>query len=131
MIVVDASVLVAALADDAGDGDLARERLRGERLFAPELIDLEVVSVLRRQVGTGRMPLRRAGMAVEDLAAAPVARAAHTPLLRRCWELRDSVSSYDAAYVALAELLGATLVTADQRVARADGPTCEIEVLGR
>ncbi len=131
MIVVDASVLVSALVDDAADGDLARQRLRGERLFAPELIDLEVVSVLRRQVTSGRLPLRRADLAVQDLAAVPVARAAHKPLLHRCWQLRDSLSAYDAAYVALAELLGAALVTADGRIARAAGLGCEIEVLGR
>jgi predicted nucleic acid-binding protein len=129
VIVVDASVLVAALADDADGGDFARQRLRGERLFAPDLVDLEVLSVLRRQVGRGRMPLRRAALAIQDLAEIPIGRAAHRPLISRCWELRDALGAYDSAYVALAEMLGAPLVTADGRIARARGPRCAVEVL--
>ena len=69
MIVVDASVLATALGDDGPDGDHARARLRGERLSAPELVDLEVTSVLRRQVNSGAADLRRAALALADLAA--------------------------------------------------------------
>lgn len=129
MLVVDASVLVVALADDGADGDHARTRLRGEKLILPELADLEVISVLRRQLRTGAIDPRRAGLALQDLAALPASRAPHRPLLARCWELRDNLTVYDAAYVALAEAAQATLLTGDQRLARATGPRCPIEIL--
>ncbi len=128
MLVVDASVLVVALADDGPDGDKARARLRGEQVAAPELLDLEVASVLRRQVKLGATAPRRAQLALADLAAAPVARAPHQPLLARCWELRDNLTIYDATYVALAEALGVDLLTGDVRLANAAGPLCHVEV---
>jgi predicted nucleic acid-binding protein len=129
VLVVDASVLVVALADDGSDGDHVRRRLRGERLSAPELIDLEVGSVLRRQNRSGQIDDRRAEMALQDLAATPLQRAAHTKLLARCWELRQNLTFYDAAYVALAEALEVTLLTGDLRLARATGPRCQIETI--
>lgn len=131
MIVVDASVLAPALGDDGTDGDQARSRLGGEVLAAPELIDLEVASVLRRLLAAGRLPARRAELALSDLFALPLRRVPHRPLLRRCWNLRDNLTAYDAAYVALAEQLGATLVTSDLRLSRAPGLRCEVEMLGR
>lgn len=129
MLVVDASVLAVALADDGADGDAARSRLRGEDLAAPELLDLEVASVLRRQMLAGALDSRRAGFALDDLAAMPLSRAPHLPLLQRSWELRENLTIYDAAYVALAEALGVHLLTGDRRLARAPGPRCQIEVL--
>ena len=129
MIVVDASVLATSLGDDGHDGDQARARLRGERLTAPELVDLEVVSVWRRQVRAGALDIRRAALALADLGALPLRRAPHRPLLARCWELRDNLTIYDAAYVALAEALGVLLLTGDARLARATGPACTIEIL--
>jgi predicted nucleic acid-binding protein len=129
VIVVDASVLATSLGDDGPDGDRARARLRGERLTAPELVDLEVVSVWRRQVSAGAMDERRAVLALADLGTLPLRRAPHRPLLARCWELRDNLTIYDAAYVAVAEALGVPLLTGDARLARAAGPTCTIEVL--
>ena len=128
MLVVDASVLVVALADDGPDGDQARARLRGEQLAAPELLDVEVASVLRTQVRLGAVAPRRAELALTDLAVAPVARALHRPLLGRCWELRDNLTIYDATYVALAEALSVDLLTGDVRLANATGPRCHIEV---
>jgi predicted nucleic acid-binding protein len=128
VLVVDASVLAVALADDGPDGDRARARLRGERLAAPELVDLEVASVLRGQFRAGALDARRAGFALADLAALPLQRVPHRPLLSRCWELRDNLTSYDAAYVALAELLQADLLTADRRLTKAPGPRCHIEL---
>jgi predicted nucleic acid-binding protein len=129
VIVVDASVLASALGDDGPDGDRARHRLAGERLFAPELIDLEVVSVWRRAARSGGLDDRRAGLALADLASMPLARASHRALLARIWELRTNLTPYDAAYVALAELLDSVLVTADRAFARASGIECEVEVL--
>ena len=129
MIVVDASVLATALGDDGPDGDNARARLRGERLSAPELVDLEVTSVLRRQVQAGEVDARRAALALADLAALPLRRARHRPLLARCWELRNNLTIYDASYIALAEALDVTLLTGDERLARAPGPHCHIEIL--
>lgn len=129
MIVVDASVLAPALGDDDADGDQARDRLQGESIAAPELIDLEVSSVFRRLVRVGSLPARRAELALSDLVALPLRRVPHRPLLLRCWKLRDNLTVYDAAYVALAELLNATLVTSDNRLSLAPGLRCPVEVL--
>jgi len=129
VLVVDASILAVALADDGLDGDVARTRLRGETLAAPELVDLEVASVLRRQNRAGLLDDRRAQLALTDLAALPMHRASHVALLPRCWGLRDNLTTYDAPYVALAEVLDAVLLTGDRRLAQAAGPTCTIELL--
>lgn len=129
MIVVDASVLAPALADDGDDGDRVRGRLRGEQLVAPELVDLEVLSTLRRAARAGRLDQRRSSQALEDLAALPLRRVSHQSLLPRVWELRDNLTAYDAAYVALAEALDALLLTADGGIGKANGVRCEVEVL--
>lgn len=129
MIVVDASALAPSLSDDGPDGDTARARLRGESIVAPELIDLETTSVIRRQLQAGHIDPRRARLALADLVELPLRRASHRPLLARCWHLRDNLTVYDAAYVALAEGLDLLLVTADSRMANAAGPRCEIELL--
>jgi predicted nucleic acid-binding protein len=130
LIVVDASVVAPALADDDRDGDRARSRLRGERLVAPQLIDLEVVSVIRKALFAGALDERRAAMALADLVALRLERVSHRPLLERVWALRDNLTPYDAAYVALAEALSVTLVTCDKPLSRAPGVPCEIEYLG-
>jgi predicted nucleic acid-binding protein len=130
VIVVDASVLSVALGDDGPDGASSRAALAGQTLAAPELIDLEVLSVLRRQVKAGQMTSARAELALADLADLPMRRASHRPLLHRCWELRQNVSVYDAAYIALAEALGIALLTADARLSRAPGVRCPVEVVG-
>jgi len=129
LIVVDASVIVTALADDGPDGDRARDRLRGERLAAPHLLDLEVTSAWRRLVAAGALDERRARLALTDLQGLRVDRVRHGSLIDRCWELGKNFTVYDAAYLALAELLDATLVTADGKLAKAPGPRCAIEVL--
>jgi predicted nucleic acid-binding protein len=129
VLVVDASVLVTALADDDQDGDQARNRLRGEVLAAPELVDLEVTSVLRRLLLVGRLPSRRAELALADLSDLALRRVPHRPLLARCWELRDNVTVYDASYIALAEALDVVLVTSDQGLSRLPGVWCRVEVL--
>lgn len=129
MIVIDASVLAPALADDGRDGETARQRLAGEQLAAPEIVDLEVASVWRRAVRGGRLDPRRASQAVADLGALPLVRARHGLLMPRVWDLRTNVSPYTAAYVALAEVLDAVLLTADVRLSRAPGLRCAVEVL--
>ena len=129
MLVVDASVLVVALADDGERGDRARSRLDDEELTSPDLVDLEVLSVLRRALHHGGVSGGRADAAVETLARLSLERVPHRFLAARCWELRDNLTPYDAAYVALAETLGAVLVTADAPLARAPGPRCRIELL--
>jgi predicted nucleic acid-binding protein len=129
VIVVDASVLANVVADDAGDGELARRALRGEVLAAPDLVDVETVSVLRRRWLEGTLSARRFRVAVDDLGDLPVLRHSTSPLMRRAYELRANLTAYDAAYVALAEGLGCTLLTGDARLARAPGPRCDIQVL--
>ena len=125
MIVIDASVLATALGDDGQDGDAARERLIGQELVAPEVIDLEVASAWRRTLTDER----RASLALVDLAGLPMSRASHLPLLPRCWELRHNLTPYDAAYVALAEALDVPLLTADVRLAHAPGIRCVVDLL--
>lgn len=129
MIVVDASVLVTALGDDGPDGQRVRSRILGERLAAPEVVDLEVVSVFRRLRASGRLDDDRAGVAVSDLQALRMQRVPHRALLERCWELRENVTVYDAAYIALAERLESTLLTADRRLTKAPGTRCSFELL--
>lgn len=126
MIVADASVLAPALSDDGEDGDRARDALRGERLVAPHLIDVEVLSAWRRQAARGHLTARRFELARADLRDLPLQRAAHARLLARAWELRANLTSYDAMYVALAEALSAPLLTADRRIARAAGINCAV-----
>ena len=129
MIVVDASIVVTALADDGQDGDRARQRVKGERLTAPHLIDIEVASAWRRLVAEGALDDRRAQLAMIDLLALRLDRVPHGALLERCWELRENLTVYDGAYVALAEILQVTLLTGDSRIEQAPGPHCPIEVL--
>lgn len=129
MLVIDASVLAVALLDDGQDGDTVRDRLRGEQLAAPALIDLEVASVWRGLARGGHLDPRRVRLALDDLQELPLQRVEHTSLLWRCWELRDNLTVYDAAYVALAEALQAPLLTGDRRLARSSGPRCTIEVV--
>lgn len=130
MIVVDASVVVNLLLGEGEDGERSRERLATERSqHAPGLLDIEVVSALRRSVGLGPAAERHAVGAVADLADLPILRYPHRALLPRIWELRHNVTPYDAAYVALAEFLGAPLLTADVRLSEAPGLRCEVEVL--
>ncbi|MBS1848442.1 MAG: type II toxin-antitoxin system VapC family toxin [Actinobacteria bacterium] len=131
MIVVDASVVASALLDDdADDGNVARARLAADRLSAPELIDLEVVSVVRRLVHRGDLDPARADDAIADLVDLPIRRLSHHGLVDRVWAHRQNLTPYDAVYVALAEALDVVLVTADRRLAHAPGLTCRVEVVG-
>jgi predicted nucleic acid-binding protein len=130
LIVVDASAAAAALAGDDAQGEAARARLADDPdQHAPALVDVEVVSTVRRLLRVGTIDDARAQQALDDLAAHPVVRYPHVALLPRIWELRHDVTPYDAAYVALAEALGAVLLTADSRLANAPGPRCTVELL--
>jgi predicted nucleic acid-binding protein len=129
LIVLDASAVALALLGNDGAAHRTRELLRADRLLAPELLDLEVVSYVRRGVRQGHIGSQRALQALSDLASLPVRRISHRPLLSRIWDLRDNVSAYDAAYVALAETFRAPLLTADARLARAPGLRCEVQLV--
>jgi predicted nucleic acid-binding protein len=129
VIVLDASVLVNVLADDTVDGERARAAIAGQDLVAPELIDVEVASVLRRHWLAKSLSARRFAAALDDLADLPLDRYPALPLLARVYELRANVSAYDAVYVALAEHLGCDLLTADRRLAAAPGTRCTITVI--
>jgi predicted nucleic acid-binding protein len=129
VIVTDAGVLVAVFVDDGGWGDTARACLRHEDIAAPELVDPEVTSALRGLLRVGKVDQRRADLALADLRRLPLRRASHRGLVMRCWELRDNLTTCDASYVALAEMLGATLVTTDTRMSRASQIRCPVEVL--
>jgi predicted nucleic acid-binding protein len=117
------------LANHGVEGQRARDRLNGEALAAPELIDIETASVFRGLVRARKLSSRRAIEALSDLADLPLERASHHRLISRCWELRDNLTPYDATYVALAELLSVRLVTADERMAHAPRIRCTVEVL--
>lgn len=129
MIVVDASVLSNALADDGNDGRVARTRLAGDELAGPDLIDVETVAVLRKRWIAGDLEDTRFDAAIGDLEDLALERYPTLGLMRRAFELRSNVTAYDAVYVALAEDLGCVLVTADERLANAPGTRCGVEVL--
>ena len=100
-----------------------------ETLYAPHLLDLEVVQVLRRYSTSGDMDTERGREAMEDLADFPINRYPHDIFLPRIWELRHNLTAYDAAYIALAEALPAPLLTRDRRLASAPGHTATIELI--
>ena len=130
MIVIDASILANAVGDDGQAGRVARARLcAAAEASAPDLVDVETVSVLRKRWLAGDLTARRFRSAIEDLLALPLVRVPTGPLMPRAYELRANVTAYDAAYIALAEGLACTLVTADVRLARAPGIRCTVEVL--
>ncbi len=130
MIVVDASVLLELLLRTPY-AETAEKQLFAPRetLHAPHLLDLEITQVLRRYAMTSAVPPERGALALADLADFPLRRYPHDFLLPRVWDLRASLTAYDAAYVALAEALDARLLTRDGRIARAWGHHARIELL--
>lgn len=130
MIVIDASVLANALADDTADGILARRELRSAGdLAAPDLVDVETVSVLRKRWLRRTLTEQRLNAAVAHLVQLDFERVPTRRLIWRAAELRANVSAYDACYVALAEMLGCELLTGDARLAASTGPRCSIRLL--
>jgi predicted nucleic acid-binding protein len=129
MIVVDASCLYEVVVDSA-QSEAIRERLAADPdQAAPQVVDVEVFSLIRRDQHWGRIDPTAAGQALEDLRDWPGERYGHRPLLHRAWELRASIRGWDAMYVSLAEALGASLLTTDRRLGRVGGIACPIEVV--
>lgn len=131
MLVVDAGVLFEIVAGTPKAEALRRELAADDDLMAPHLIDAEVLGVIRKHHERGWLDRTAADQAVDDLRDWPGERLSHRPLLERAWELRSTVRSDDALYVALAEALDAPLLTTDGRLARAPGPHCRIELVPR
>jgi predicted nucleic acid-binding protein len=127
VIVVDASAALAALLN-AGP---ARRSLAGEQLHAPHLIDAEVANALRRASAARRVDTEAAWRALDAWRRLGMTRYPAHSLLDRIWELRDNLSAYDATYVALAELLECSLLTADARLGQAPGIRCPVTVVPR
>ncbi len=129
-MVLDASAAIELLRGSPVGLDLAR-RLRepDEAVHAPHLLAVEVAQVLRRLTATGTLSAERARQAIDDLAALDIAHYEHEPFLPRMWSLRHNLTAYDAAYVALAEVLDAPLVTMDARLAEAPGHDAQVELL--
>ena len=124
VLVVDASVVVAALVDPGPTGVWAERVLLSAPLAAPHLLTAEAANILRRLQRAGRVPADTASLAHADLVELPVALFPYEPVADRVWALRDTVTAYDAWYVALAEELGAPLATLDAKLANAPGPAC-------
>jgi len=130
VIVTDASVILEVLLQSPAASRIEDRILSNrESLHAPHLIDVEVAQVLRRYVSRGEMYADRAHMALDLFARFPITRYSHEPLVQRIWALRSNLTAYDAAYVALAEGLGATMLTCDERLARAPGNRATIELI--
>lgn len=130
LAVVDASALTVFYVSADSRRAVVSARLgRGDALFAPAHVDAEIASALRGLARTSKAMERRAPHALAHLAGLPLRRMPIAPLLDRIWQLRANVTVYDAAYIALAEQLGCTLVTCDARLAASSGPRCAIDVI--
>lgn len=130
MIVLDASAIVELLLGSS-QGMRVADELTDEStsVHVPHLADVEVARALRRLVAARRVDDTVAGKAVDELQNLPLVRHGHDVLLDRIWAMRKGVSAYDATYLALAEVLGATLVTCDRRLAKASGPHVTVSVI--
>ena len=126
--VLDASVAVTAL---TAPGSAAADLLSGDDAVfqVPSIFDAEVLSALRGLVRGGKFGDAAAADLVADLMVLPARRWHMSPLLPRMWELREDLTPYDAAYVALAELTGAVLVTGDERITASPGARCDIQII--
>jgi predicted nucleic acid-binding protein len=130
VIVVDASTLLEILLNTPGAARVAGRIFgAGETLHAPHLLDVEVCQVLRRYERTGELDAPRGQQAIQDLLDFPLTRYPHDVLLPRIWDLRHNATAYDAAYLALAEALGATLVTRDAALASVPARRVRIELI--
>lgn len=130
MIVVDASALLEVLLRTPA-AKAVEDRLfaPGQTLHAPHLLDVEVAQVIRRYATQGEIDSARGRLAIADLADLRLQRYPHDFLLSRIWDLRNNLTAYDAAYVALAEALRAPLLTRDRRLAAAAGHRAQVELV--
>jgi predicted nucleic acid-binding protein len=128
LVVVDASILADALCGSGPTADAARRAIRGMRWAAPEHLRVETFSVIRGRTLGGKLSRQAGERAVHRLGQVVVRTLSCSPLLDRMWQLRDNLSGYDAAYVAVAEVLGVPLLTGDRRVAAAPGLRCQVVV---
>ena len=128
MIVVDASAMVAALIDGGPEGAWALEKVLSASVASAHLMPAEVAQTLRREASRRNVSDDVASMAHADLATMPVELFPYLPFATRVWELRRTITAYDAWYVALAEVLDAPLVTLDRKLARAAGPRCAFDL---
>jgi predicted nucleic acid-binding protein len=130
VIVVDTSALIDLVLRTQDASKVERRVFDpDETLHAPHLVDVEVAQVLRRFVRNGAVDADRGRQALVAFGDLPIRRYPHALLLSRIWELRHNLSAYDAAYVALAELLGAPLLTRDRRIAAAPGHLARVELV--
>jgi predicted nucleic acid-binding protein len=130
VIVLDASAAIEWLLQSPA-GIKIEKRLfsPSESLHAPHLLDVEVAQVLRRYVREKLIGAQRGQEAFEDLADLQLTRYPHDFLIPRVWELRATLTAYDAVYVALAEVLDAPLLTCDGKIASASGHSANVEVI--
>jgi predicted nucleic acid-binding protein len=128
--VIDASAILELITGSAPDRRLRRTALT-QQGAAPELIDLEAASMIRRTVLAGHVHPDVGRARLQDISETPITRTSHRPLLSRVWELRHAISAYDAAYVALAERFDVPLLTCDARLGGSNGHRAEIIVYPR
>jgi predicted nucleic acid-binding protein len=127
--VIDASVLTAFYCTPDATATVSARLAGGDSFYAPAHFDVEIVSAMRRLAKTHSTVDALTPAALAHLAAFPLRRMPLAPLLQRIWQLRDNLTPYDAAYVALAEKLGTPVVTFDARLTRAAGTRCSFELL--
>ena len=130
MIVLDASAAIEWLLQSRAGIKIDKRIFSvSESLHAPHLLDIEVAQVLRRYAREKTITTQRGQEALEDLVGLPLDRYPHDFLIPRVWELRATLTAYDAVYVALAEILDAPLLTCDGRIASASGHSANVEVI--
>ncbi len=130
-LVLDASVVVDLLLDrEPYSSEIARQLRRARVLTAPHLLDVEVTQVLRRFMLKGELTPHRAQQAIQDLLDLPIQRYPHSQLMQRAFQLADNLTIYDAVYVVLAEVLGATLLTRDKAMMNTPGIDIDTNVIG-
>jgi predicted nucleic acid-binding protein len=126
VLVVDTSAVLAALAERTPDPELVRRLAEDGDLHAPHLIDLEILHALRGLVRGGKLGADRAEDVRTDFAALAITRYSHEPLADQIWALRENLTAYDAAFVALAKALDVPIITCDTRLAGAPGDVVEL-----
>ena len=130
MIVIDASAILEVLLNTTTGNRVAALLGRpDETIHAPHLLDIEVTQVLRRYSLAGELDDNRSNQARDDFKSLPIERYPHGPLLERIWQLRDSLTAYDAAYVVLAEALDVRLITCDARLSRSHGHGARVALI--